>query len=119
MSYKDQLGAMARGLIGNLTRSEELHIEMHLNPRLAQKYREELKKSPFNMPDDADGENIRVTYSLAIEYWGGIVDALSTVEKLLDDPGVVKTVSTKELTHGRCMIQGILSKLERIERKHG
>ncbi len=58
-----------------------------------------------------------VNYTVDIDYYGGIVSDLDIILMLLNKKSTIK-VGTEELKIGRCLIQEILCKLEKIEEKY-
>ncbi len=98
-------------------RTERLRIQLTLDKVRAAKHAAILDSLLIvNRPHFGD-DMLTLHYTLDIDYLGNIVEKLTAIESLLNDPGVVRHVETDELLHGRSVIQTILLKLNSIERK--
>ncbi len=64
-----------------------------------------------------EGDTLRVSYGIWISYFGRVVECLTAVEKILDDPGVVREAHMIELKHGRSLLLDVQRKLERVMAK--
>lgn len=107
-------------------REEKFQISLTLNgSKLSQAQRDEvatfvnrnakrLKGPPWRL---GETETIDVTYNLDIDYWGQVVQNIEAMLKLYDWASIT-SASTKELKHGKSLIQDLLCKLEQLEKKY-
>jgi len=63
-------------------------------------------------------DTIDISYKFDIEYFGNIVERFEAFLKLCEEADLVK-MDTKEIQHGRCLIQELLCKFEQVEQKYG
>jgi hypothetical protein len=98
------------------TRSEEVVFFLNLDAEKARKHKQSAKiilgGDPTNV---ADGDTLKLTYTLSIQYWGDIVTRLKAIQRILEDPNVLVSVSTEELKHGRCLIQDVFTELAKVQ----
>ena len=97
------------------TRDETFRIELDVDSNKITWGDRETIKDVFGKTIE-NGDALNVKFELDFEYWGKAEKTLTLIEKLIDKSSV-KKVNTKELTHGRSLIQDILLKMERIEKK--
>ncbi len=98
-------------------RSERFRIQLTLDKVRAEKHAATLARLLIVDRPLFGDDMLTLQYTLDIDYLGNVVEKLTAIESLLNDPGVVRHVETDELSLGRCLIQTILLKLNSIERK--
>jgi hypothetical protein len=100
-----------------LDRSEELKFEIvisrkNLSKRLIEKVQ---KSTTANINKLDDSSTITYIQKVCINYYD-ILESLKTILELTKRADIVK-VNTRELKHGKSIIQEVLCKLEKIEKK--
>jgi hypothetical protein len=101
-------------------RYEDLRFEVELNAEQCDRHLESVKTVlavrdlPFNVQEC---DTLKVTYNLSIGYWGDVVQRLTALLAILDDPAAIGCINTKELVHGQCLIQSVFEKLGEVQRK--
>ena len=74
-----------------------------------------IRKLCPGFPIMIDGDNVKVSYTLQMKYFGEVVNKLEYIERLLDSPTVRLTKATMtSLNTARCLIKDIVLKLDRI-----
>ncbi len=74
-----------------------------------------IRKLCPGFPVMIDGDNVKVTYRLRIDYFDNVASKLEYIERLLDSPTVRLTKATMtSLNTARCLIKDIVLKLDRI-----
>jgi hypothetical protein len=63
-----------------------------------------------------EGDSLRLTYTVFIEYWDHVSEKLVAFTRILSDPAIVVDVDTKELIHGQCVIEDLFNRLADIRR---
>lgn len=99
------------------SRSEEVAFFLNLDADKAAKHKQAAKvilggSDPANV---RDGDTLKLTYTLSIQYWGDVVTRLKAIQRILEDPNVLVSVSTEELKHGRCLIQDVCVELAKVQ----
>ena len=110
--------SIAEKLWGNLPyREEQLGIKIGTKENLTKKQREICRHLGAKFPNDwVEGDDFQITYKIDIQYFGEITARLKDIEDLLDS-GMVIRANSNEFYHGKCLIQDVLLKLEKLEHR--
>jgi len=81
---------------------------------LIEKFRQDKSFFSYSKKDDT----WKFNFQLFFTYYGKSMELLECVEALVDNNRIM-TMSTKELFKGKCLIQDVLNKIEKIEGKYG
>ena len=97
-------------------RQEEFLIDLEVNEsRLTKKQKKSIEKlmGTYFAKDDA----LHLTYQFNIEYFGTTLETFNLLLSLLRKTRTQK-VNTKEIVHGKSIVQEILCKFEQLEKKY-
>jgi hypothetical protein len=100
-----------------VTRTELLQFQVSLDTEKTPQYYPEVQILCDGTWEVQKGDILKLTYTLTLAYWSGVVSKLELLNKLLNDPKVLIQVSTRELTDGRCLIQDVLTQIAKIQEK--
>ncbi len=102
-------------------RKEILNIHLKIDTiGLTKKELKKIKKTLSYITDDnklANNDSADIYYTLDVEYFGAVDKKLTHILSLLDNTKIFE-VNTKELKHGKSIIQELIAKLEQIEQKY-
>ena len=101
-----------------LVKREKIEILMEVDTPTVERLREAIEVL-VKVPDPmGEGDNLKITYSFYIDYYGKIVKALTAVETIIDDPEtVISQVDCEMLEEGRILVFEVLRKLDDVIRK--
>jgi hypothetical protein len=101
-------------------RREEIVIGLELDAARARKHDAEVRfLSGWDLLCVEQGDTVHIDYKFRIDYFDHVCGKLEAVERIIDDPEVVKRVSVEELEYGRSVIMDVAAKLKSIIEKLG
>jgi len=98
-------------------RTEEFLIDLEIDePKITKTQKKKIDKifGTYLAKDDS----LHITYQFNIEYFGTTVEAFKLMLSLLDKART-KRVNTKEIQHGKSLVQELLCRFEQLEKKYG
>ena len=105
-------------MLGQATRTEEIGISLSLDSKSAKLRDEEVKTLIEGYGSDVrEGDILKIRYTFKASYFGDVEKSLRAISKILDEPGVIRDASLKELIHGRSIVLSVASRLEEIIKK--
>lgn len=98
------------------TRTETLKFRLVLDNGKVGKHKQSAKTLMGDqMPPTSDDDKLTIDYQISINYFGRIVCCLKAMQRILNDPDVIVSVSTEELSHGTCLIQDVFTELAKVQ----
>jgi hypothetical protein len=98
-----------------ITRSEKLVFALELDKTKADQHKADLLVLKRDTPDIYEGDLLKFEWSLYLNYLDDIDKSLQALERIISDPEVVRRVSTKELNHGCCLFEDIVTRINKLK----
>jgi hypothetical protein len=115
MSKKDSdFRAGVRKALDLPVRVEELKIRMKLDMAAKERYPDACEALNSNIDYMDKGDWLDIRYTLFCRYFGDIVEKLTAVQELCEDPAIVIDASCEELEAGRVLIFEVCKRLENV-----
>ncbi|KPK54268.1 MAG: hypothetical protein AMS22_06080 [Thiotrichales bacterium SG8_50] len=100
----------------NPTRIENVKIKMELDYDAYLRNKEAVT-ALTSVENVREGDKLKITYDFSCWYLGDIVEKLTAVETICNDPATIKTASCSELEEGRILVYKVLRKLDDVIRQ--
>lgn len=105
-------------IAGFADRVETLRFKLTLDEKQARKHRCAVTTFAPNLSREsfADGSvaTVNLLYSINLAYLDGVEKNLDALLEILEDDELVLEAASEEMVHGRCIIQDLLTKLDRL-----
>jgi hypothetical protein len=109
LHFGDALGA---------NRYEHLRFKLSLDKTQAENHADDVRTVlGKDLPAIIDGDTFNVNYELSVLYFGGVVERLSAISRLLDVPGLTRRVDLDELNHSRSIFVEIVRQVDAVKAK--
>ena len=94
-------------------RIEHCTICLNLDNLAAVKHAKALKILGVSQPT-VEGDELRVRYTLMLEYIGNVAKALQAVNEICQDPNVIIDANSQALEEGQCLIFETFTNLKQV-----